>query len=548
MQTFKRTIFIFIIFLLNVQLLAGNSLSDSLQSVLQRTMNDTTKFRIYLSLIKLYSKHNVDSSFQFANKAILLAKDFDDDRFEAQAENEMGHLFLQLGNYGRSIEYYFAVLKIYEERKDSLLLIASYFNIALVYDKLNENQKAQDYYLKALNIVQSMMAEKNKRVLTYPIGRIYNNIGITYHNFKQYDKALEYYHKAIQISEETNNTEALSYVYNNIGLVYKELGDYDIALTFFEKALSIKIEQHEEEGTALTYSYFGDCYSLKKNTEKAIEYYQKGLQLAEKIHATNLQMNIAGTLINEYAKIKQYDKSYQMHLIYKTLSDSLDLQESTRTANMLDMQYKFDKEQKEMELEQQKRFYWNLTISGILFTLLVVTTLLFFLAQSKVRRTRLQRENLKLERDKLEDELNYKNKELTTNVMYLLRKNELINSISVKLLNLKDSLVKANQKPVQDIINEMQRSVDDDVWKEFEFRFKDVHESFYKRLNELFPDLTQNEKKLCAFLRLNMSTKEISAITFQSPHSITIARARLRKKLNLTNQDVNLVEFLSKIE
>ena len=73
-------------------------------------------------------------------------------------------------------------------------------------------------------------------------------------------------------------------------------------------------------------------------------------------------------------------------------------------------------------------------------------------------------------------------------------------------------------------------------------------EDFYKALNKKFPDLTNNERKLCAFLRLNMSTKEISAITFQSVHSITIARSRLRKKLNITHSDISLTDFLLSID
>ncbi|MCD4747537.1 MAG: hypothetical protein K8R58_14675, partial [Bacteroidales bacterium] len=65
--------------------------------------------------------------------------------------------------------------------------------------------------------------------------------------------------------------------------------------------------------------------------------------------------------------------------------------------------------------------------------------------------------------------------------------------------------------------------------------------------NNKFPDLTANEKKLCAFLRLNMTTKDISAITHQTSNSIEVARTRLRKKLNLSNKDINLVTFISQI-
>jgi DNA-binding CsgD family transcriptional regulator len=73
-----------------------------------------------------------------------------------------------------------------------------------------------------------------------------------------------------------------------------------------------------------------------------------------------------------------------------------------------------------------------------------------------------------------------------------------------------------------------------------------VHNDFYDKLNEKFPNLSANEKRLCAFLRLNMSTKEISAITYQSINSITVARSRLRKKLEL-DSDENLISFLESI-
>jgi hypothetical protein len=82
------------------------------------------------------------------------------------------------------------------------------------------------------------------------------------------------------------------------------------------------------------------------------------------------------------------------------------------------------------------------------------------------------------------------------------------------------------------------------LWKEFECRFQQVHEQFYKTLTERFPDLTPSERRLCAFLKLNMTTKEISAMTRQNAKSIDVARTRLRKKLNLTGTDQNLITFL----
>ena len=86
-----------------------------------------------------------------------------------------------------------------------------------------------------------------------------------------------------------------------------------------------------------------------------------------------------------------------------------------------------------------------------------------------------------------------------------------------------------------------------DIWKDFEERFREVHKEFYNKVNIQFPNLTENEKKLCALLRLNMTTKEVATITHQNPNTIEVARTRLRKKLGLSNKDISLVSFLSNL-
>ena len=125
-------------------------------------------------------------------------------------------------------------------------------------------------------------------------------------------------------------------------------------------------------------------------------------------------------------------------------------------------------------------------------------------------------------------------------------KNEFIASITEKLLNIKPLLLPENKVWVQEIIREMKSNIDNTVWNEFEVRFQQVHEDFYKKLGESYPNLTPNETKLCAFMRLNMTTKDISAITFQSVKSIQVARARLRKKMGITRDD-NLVTLLQQL-
>ncbi|MBK9540268.1 MAG: hypothetical protein IPO12_16220, partial [Flavobacteriales bacterium] len=137
--------------------------------------------------------------------------------------------------------------------------------------------------------------------------------------------------------------------------------------------------------------------------------------------------------------------------------------------------------------------------------------------------------------------------ELTANALFLLKKNELIGHIAERLLKAKPTFRQENQQVIQEIVRDLQSSHDEHNWKEFEAHFTRVHTTFYQTLQERFPALTPNERKLCAFLRLNMSTKDISAITQQTLNSITVARSRLRKKLEIEGEEVNLVDFLQSI-
>jgi len=82
-------------------------------------------------------------------------------------------------------------------------------------------------------------------------------------------------------------------------------------------------------------------------------------------------------------------------------------------------------------------------------------------------------------------------------------------------------------------------------WDEFEKRFIGIHANFFPNLFLTYPDLTSNERRLCAFLKIDLSTKEIAKLTGQTIRAIELSRIRLRKKLKLTNSDVGLFQYLS---
>ena len=154
---------------------------------------------------------------------------------------------------------------------------------------------------------------------------------------------------------------------------------------------------------------------------------------------------------------------------------------------------------------------------------------------------------IEMEKSQLQNEVESKDKELVTKSIKEMQQNALIADIIQQISAEQQKRNPDGEKRLDNIVSNLNVASIDQLWNEFEVRFQQVDVDFYKRLQQKFPTLTPNERKLCAFLRLNLSSKDISSITGQSNHSVLVARTRLRKKLGLTNTDMGLVEFMALI-
>lgn len=153
-----------------------------------------------------------------------------------------------------------------------------------------------------------------------------------------------------------------------------------------------------------------------------------------------------------------------------------------------------------------------------------------------------------LKNEQLSQELELKRRELANAATNILYKNELLNNLHEELLNLKDKegkkLSNEQLQKVNILINNARS--DERDWDIFEKSFNESHENFFKKLKVYYPTLSPNDLKLCAYLRLNMSSKDIASLVNISTRGIEIRRYRLRKKFNLPT-DKNLNEFLMEL-
>ena len=152
-----------------------------------------------------------------------------------------------------------------------------------------------------------------------------------------------------------------------------------------------------------------------------------------------------------------------------------------------------------------------------------------------------------LKNEKLKSEIKHKNKELATSTMHLINKNEFITGIKNNLGNLAKISVNAEvRKELKNIAHTIEKNISqDNDWEHFEIHFDQVHGDFSQRLKNEYPKLTAQEMKLSAYLRMNLSTKEIAHLLNISVRGVEISRYRLRKKLGLDRQ-TNLADFILK--
>lgn len=151
----------------------------------------------------------------------------------------------------------------------------------------------------------------------------------------------------------------------------------------------------------------------------------------------------------------------------------------------------------------------------------------------------------RLRNEKLQAEVEHKNRELATQTMHIITKNEFITDIKENLSSIsKKSKNKEMMQDLQKIVRDIERNINvDSDWEHFQYHFDQVHGNFSQRLRQAFPGLSPQEIKLCTYLRLNLSTKEIAQLLNISVRGVEISRYRLRKKLDLNRED-NLTEFM----
>lgn len=454
-----------------------------------------------------------------------------------------------------SIKAFYRYLEIQKGNNNTKGIAYAYVNLGAILTNLEQFDRSKEYFEKALETFEKLANKENNGLTGSEVISIFNNLGIVSKSLHDTVTAIKYYSQGIALAKHKQGQETyLANLLNNLGSLYLDLGKTNEAFEYLKDALNIRIQINDNTGLVNSYRMLAAYHSKLNDKEKALDFLYKGLKLANDIGSLAHKSTMINKIFNHFYEKKQADSALKYRILLSEIEEKVNAEVFKKELAMLELTSQIQEKEKIRQLEQKRKELKYLLVGLALVLLISVMTFLYLLSLSRVRRLRLAKENidlisknLELEKSNLMQELELKSKELTTNVMYQIQKNELIHEIGQKLQKLSFSISKNDQKPIIDIIKDLEKTQDSNIWNEFELRFQQVHNEFYNKLNEINPDLSPNDRRLCAFLRLNMTTKEICSVTGQSIRSIEVARTRLRRKLNLTNSETGLIEYLAKL-
>ncbi|MBN1985042.1 MAG: regulator, partial [Prolixibacteraceae bacterium] len=150
-----------------------------------------------------------------------------------------------------------------------------------------------------------------------------------------------------------------------------------------------------------------------------------------------------------------------------------------------------------------------------------------------------EQELIRLRNEKLRNEVEHKSKELANSTMSIIKKNEFLLELKTIIDKQKNELgSRYPDKYYNYLNNKIDKNISNqDDWQIFETNFERAHEQFFHKIKEAYPDLTSSDLRLCAYLRMNLSSKEIAPLLGISVRGVENHRYRLRKKLNLEHDE-----------
>ena len=444
---------------------------------------------------------------------------------------ELGILERNLGHYDLSYERFSQALLSQESQNDSLKLMHTLQSLGNLHFHLQNTNKANENYKRALQIAYSLNDSLQISIITTCLtATLLGETGS--------DSILNIVNKAKLVSKSINDYNSLLALYGNLAKAYLLENKIDSAFFYYEYALTFinKVSDPYLSNTFL--NNLAEAFLKAGDYNNSYTYHFKSLISAKEI---NDMASIRDSYLG-LAGIDSINKDYKSALRHYVLGvkarDSIFNTETNNRIAELEILYNREKDKKEIaKLKSQARYNHLLSIFGIIFSISIVAILIMIIQLYKKKRLIAEQKASILEKDKTQVQIALKanKKELTGKTISLAKSEEVIKQLNKELTKVMENAPDDISDKLKSILSTMQiTKKQNSTVKEFEQRLKEINDDFICKLCQLFPNLSPTEIRLCALIRLQLSTKDIAIITNRSPRTIEYTRSNIRKKINLS--------------
>ena len=479
--------------------------------------------------------------------------------------------------YSDAIEWRMRSLHMYSLLGDDFGAGYTLYNLSRIYYRRSEFHLTLQTLDKALDLLTPYEPAPI-------VAECYNLLGATYFMCQDYPNAQRHFTRYAQEVMARRDSIKIPVALNNLAVYAQSQGDTTRCRQLIETSISICKEKNNQEMLAHSYINLINNLIESGNIAKAESYLEMtrplvhNAEMRGKCHTNASQIHQIkedweASIACLWSAIEEYKKGeFEMDLrscysdlieLYKIVGDDekvnevalelYNISKHRKLETTYQQLFQYQNEiiqqteiERKLEKENNHRVLMVVSIGGILLFIMGVI-LYFWKRREIVRRNEIELQKERLINEKNQQAIRSKNEILEIRRMEEFKVDSMRADVIEQLNSLKP-LIK--EKEVRDrinqICNEIEKSKEGDLWEEISQYIPEFNSEFFQRLTQDFPTLSVNERRLCAFLNLNLSTKEISEITRQSPHSINIARGRLRKKLGLTGSELSIQEFLTK--
>lgn len=421
-------------------------------------------------------------------------------------------------------------------------------------------------------------------------GNCYRYLGILFAQISQYEQAISYLDKADECYRKLENKSSLASNATNRAVLLYYMGKPDASTQLFQELLKDTIIQKrprtlisiyinltlssasekqkteyedsvmsllkrypEAVGNEYVYSFLINRahHFLQKNEyDSAIHLYQKVLKESAEENLQNVTLNTLFGLSQCYAGKGDYQKGYNYLISFQNIQDSIKgIRSKINEINHAEtstaiMEYQNRLSIQEQKIALQKRLTVLITISITLLAVILLIILIYLRQKKKLAETTVL--NKELHNQKLQQEIDYQNRELSSTLLILSENRNFLQQILVQLEKAKSkgNINGSCEQELRKMITNYIQS--EDEWEAFKIHFEKVHPDFFNKLRNRHENLTTNDLKLCAYIRIGLNIKQISHMTSVLPATIKTNRYLLRRKMNL-DENTPLDKYISSI-